>query len=168
LYLGIDFGYRNPFVCLWVRRDRFGRSFVVDEYVRAEKQVEDHIAEIKARGGHGVVRRVGCDLAGSARNEQTGVSNVSRLRGAGFRVSCKSSRIVDGLETIRAGLRSGAGEVSLFVHPRCKQLVQAMRAYRYGEGRAETPAKDGPDHLIDALRYYYVNRDSGEMTGVWY
>src|SRR2546421_1054097 len=30
VYMGIDFGFHNPFVCLWVLRDRFGRSFVID------------------------------------------------------------------------------------------------------------------------------------------
>jgi hypothetical protein len=43
-----------------------------------------------------------------------------------------------------------------------------MRTYRYGAGRAETPVKDGADHLVDALRYYFVNRDGGEVEGVWY
>ena len=40
LYLGIDFGFRNPFVCLWIRRDRYGRSYVLDEYVQSEEQLE--------------------------------------------------------------------------------------------------------------------------------
>jgi hypothetical protein len=169
LYLGIDFGFRNPFVCLWIRRDRYGRSFVVDEYVQSEAQLDQHIAEIKSRLRHGPVRRIGCDPAGSARNEQTGVSNVNRLRAAHFKVSCRGSRIQDGLEMIRAGLRSGTGEVSLFIHPQCKQLIAAMRAYRYGEkDRTEVPLKDGNDHLVDALRYYFVSRDSAEVEGVWY
>jgi hypothetical protein len=164
MYLGIDFGFRNPFVCLWIRRDCFGRSLVLDEYVRSEAQLEEHVAEIRSRIGHGPVRRVGCDPAGSARNEQTGVSNVNQLRAAGFRVSCRRSTIQDGLEMIRAGLRSGTGETSLFIHPRCKQLIAAMRAYRYGEkDRAEVPLKDGHDHVVDALRYYFVNRDAAEV-----
>lgn len=167
LFLGIDFGYRNPFVCLWIVRDRLGRSLVIDEYVKSEEQVVDHLKEITSRH-HGEVRRVGCDPAGSARNEQTGKSNIELLRAAGFKVGHKSSRIVDGIETIRAGLRSGTGEVTLFIHPRCKQLIQAMRTYRYGDGRSETPEKDGPDHLIDALRYYFVNRDGGETGGRGY
>src|SRR3954454_8100745 len=46
LYLGVDFGFRNPFVCLWIWRDRFGRSFVTDEYVKSELDVASHIAEV--------------------------------------------------------------------------------------------------------------------------
>ena len=164
LYLGIDFGFHNPFVCLWIWRDRFGRTLVIDEYVQSEREVDGHIEEIKSRQ-HGPVRKIGCDPAGSARNEQTGVSNVQKFRAAGFKVSFKASRIVDGLEMIRAGLRSGTGAATLFIHPRCKQLIQAMRAYRYGKGRDENPLKDGPDHLVDALRYYFVNRDGGEVEG---
>jgi len=42
-----------------------------------------------------------------------------------------------------------------------------MKSYRYGEGGGEVPLKDGEhDHLIDALRYFFVNHpDSGELTG---
>jgi hypothetical protein len=28
--------------------------------------------------------------------------------------------------------------------------------------------KDGADHLVDALRYYFVNRDGGEVEGIFY
>jgi hypothetical protein len=169
LYLGIDFGFRNPFVCLWIRRDRYGRSFVIDEYVKSEAQLDEHIAEIKSRVEHGPVRRIGCDPAGTARNEQTGVSNVNRLRAANFSVYCRASKIQDGLELIRAGLKSGTGETTLFIHPRCKQLVTAMRAYRYDDkDRTEVPLKDGHDHLVDALRYYYISRDLGDVEGRWY
>jgi hypothetical protein len=169
LYLGIDFGFRNPFVCLWIRRDRYGRSFVIDEYVKTEAQLDEHIAQIKSRVEHGPVRRIGCDPAGTVRNEQTGVSNVNRLRAANFSVYCRASKIQDGLELIRAGLKSGTGETTLFIHPRCKQLVTAMRAYRYDDkDRTEVPLKDGHDHLVDALRYYFVSRDMGEVEGRWY
>jgi hypothetical protein len=169
LYLGIDFGFRNPFACLWIRRDRYGRSHVLDEYVRSEAQLEEHVHEIKSRIQHGVVRRIGCDPAGSAVNEQTGTSSANRLRGSGYRVSARGSRIQDGLEMSRAGLRSGTGEATLFIHSRCRQLITAMRAYRYGErDRAEVPLKDGHDHVVDALRYYFVNRDAGELEGGWY
>ena len=80
----------------------------------------------------------------------------------------EEQRQQDGLEMIRAGLCSGTGEATLFIHPRCVKLIQAMRTYRYGEGRAETPEKDGADHLVDALRYYFVNRDGGELEGIFY
>jgi hypothetical protein len=34
LSLAVDFGFRNPFVCLWIRTREDGITFVVDEYVQ--------------------------------------------------------------------------------------------------------------------------------------
>ncbi len=162
-YLGIDFGFQNPFACLWIRRDSLGRSHVVDEYVAALRQIDEHIDVIKSRP-QWPARRVGCDPAGASKNEQTGVSNVDKLRDAGFTVRTKGSMIQTGLEMIRAALRPAAGPPSLFIHPRCKQLIAAMQAYRYEGGRSETPVKDGPDHLVDALRYYFINAEKFEVA----
>ena len=66
---------------------------------------------------------------------------------------------------IRAALKPGLGDAKLFVHPRCERLIRALRSYRYSPGGSELPLKDGVhDHLIDALRYYFVNRDAGATT----
>jgi phage terminase large subunit len=46
-YRGIDFGYRNPFVCLWVAEDpETGRRHVYREWSKAEMLVEDHAEKI--------------------------------------------------------------------------------------------------------------------------
>jgi hypothetical protein len=112
---------------------------------------------------------VACDPAGSARNEHTGHSSVDTLRRAGYRVKFRSSRIVDGLELIRAALKPASGPPRLFIHPRCKQLVKAMRCYHYSEDSGELPVKDGEhDHLVDALRYHMVNFKRSTTTWRWY
>ena len=36
-----------------------------------------------------------------------------------------------------------------------------MQGYHYAEEGSELPLKDGNDHCIDALRYFFVNRSSG-------
>jgi hypothetical protein len=63
----------------------------------------------------------------------------------------------------------------LVIHPRCVKLIEAFQTYHYpppGAGResassmgtdAGHPVKDGPDHLIDALRYFIVNRARPRM-----
>lgn len=162
LWLGVDFGFANPFVCLWIVEE--GRvSFVIDEHVMEGVVVEEHLKEIESRGW-GKVHRVACDPAGAGRNEQTAMSNVQLLRRRGYVVRYRKSLIVEGLEMIRAALRPAAGEPTLFVHPRCKRLIAALKGYRYAEGGGEVPLKDGVhDHLIDALRYYFVNRQRGEL-----
>src|SRR5213075_2763264 len=70
VWLGIDFGYSAPFVCLWVAVHEDG-FFVLDEYVQQKQTMDVHL-EIIRRRPHGYVQKVGCDPAGSAKNEQTG------------------------------------------------------------------------------------------------
>ena len=156
VWLGIDFGYHAPFVCLWIAAYG-GGFFVLDEYVQQRQTTDVHI-EIIQRRRHGYVQNAACDPAGSAPNEQTGRSSVEALMAAGFTVKRRKSRIIDGVEKIRAALRPAGGPSRLFIHPRCKHLITAMKGYRYGKGSGEVPMKDGEhDHLIDALRYFFVN-----------
>ena len=163
LCLGIDFGYHNPFACLWIRSD--GRSFhVIDEHVQSEMLIEAHVQAIRSRR-HGAIDQIYCDPAGNSRSDQTGKSSVAVLKSEGFRVCTRGSRIVDGLELIRANLQSAAGDVRLFIHPRCRILIRAMQAYHYPPGGGELPLKDGVhDHPIDALRYYFICRDVQAAT----
>jgi len=161
LWLAMDFGFVNPFVCLWIARHE-PVTMVLDEYIQEQRTMQEHLEQIKTHPW-GRVRRIACDPAGSGRNEQTAVSNVQMLRAAGYTVRFRQSRIVEGIEMIRAALRPAAGSPTLFVHPRCKRLIEAMRNYRYGDPSSELPLKDGiHDHPIDALRYYFINSRRSE------
>jgi len=158
LWLGIDFGYAAPFVCLWIAMYADG-FYVLDEYVQQKQTMDVHL-EIMRRRPHGYVKIAACDPAGSGPNDQTGRSSVEALMDAGYTVKKRRSFIIDGLEMIRSALGSASGKVRLFIHPRCKQLIAAMKAYRYSEKGGEVPLKDGEhDHLIDALRYFFVNSE---------
>lgn len=168
LSLAVDFGYSNPFVCLFVVTTADGATHVVDEYVKPLRTVEENITAIGQRGwrvGRGTV--VYCDPAGNGRSDQTGRSSVDGLKAAGYVVRSKPSRIVDGLELIRTALRPASGAARLFVHKRCERLIKAMRSYRYPDGGGEIPIKDGEnDHLIDSLRYYFIHQQvSNRLSG---
>lgn len=165
LSLAIDFGFHNPFVCLWIfEQPDSRRLIVVDEYVQQQQTIDVHLAQIEARNASIGRRpnRIACDPAGSARNEQTAESNVSFLRRHGYSVCTRRSLIVEGVEMIRAALRPACGEPTLIIHPRCQRLIRALEQYRYAPDSrgGELPLKDGVhDHLIDALRYFFVNRE---------
>lgn len=163
--LGVDFGFSAPFVCLWIIAAPDEVTHVVDEYVQPGRIMHEHIEQIRLRPW-GRARHLMCDPAGAARNDQTARSNVQELRDAGFVVRTKHSPIHDGVELIRTALRPASGEPRLFIHPRCGRLIKAMRGYHYSDRGGEVPHKDGEhDHLIDALRYYLVNRRK-ELTAV--
>ncbi len=164
LSLAMDFGFSAPLVCLWIRTSP-GRTYVIDEYVQPQRTMDEHVVQIRARS-HGTPTHISCDPAGAGRNEQTGMSSVQVLRRAGFVVRYRKSLIMEGVEHIRTALAPASGGPSLFVHPRCKHLIRALQGYQYartGGILSELPLKDGEhDHLIDALRYHFVNTPSDE------
>ncbi len=156
--LAIDFGFHNPFVCLWIADDGHNVC-VVDEHAQSYTTVEDHIEYIRTKP-YGKILRVCCDPAGAGRNDQTAESNIQLLKRKGFTVYSRGSKIVDGLELIRAALRPAYGFPRLFINPGCKKLIAAMQKYHYPTTGGELPVKDGEhDHLIDALRYFFINRN---------
>jgi hypothetical protein len=165
LRLAIDFGFANPFVCLWIVMGADGVTRVVDEYVQPGRTVLEHAEEIERRESSGPAARWGrarviaCDPAGAGRNEQTAESNIALLKRRGFNVRHRGSQIQDGLERIRHALKPALGPATLVVSSRCERLIKALEGYHYAEtGGSELPVKDGEhDHLIDALRYHFVN-----------
>ena len=162
LYLGVDFGFAAPFVCLWIIEAPDGTRHVIDEYVQDGRVTHEHVEQIHLRPW-GQPRALCCDPAGKAANDQTARSNVDQLRAAGFVVKTRHSGILEGVEMVRAALCPAEGTSTLFVHPRCVRLIKAMQCYRYGANTGELPLKDGEhDHLVDALRYYFVNRRVGK------
>ncbi|HOU57628.1 MAG TPA: hypothetical protein PK556_11875 [Smithellaceae bacterium] len=168
LYRTIDFGIRNPFVCLWIQvgGDRVFR--VIDEYAVRGKRTIEHAAAIKVRtpGGEASVEATFCDPAGVSKEETSGSSSTEELRKAGIHVRFRTSKIMDGIEQIRAALKSGDGKSHMVIDPRCAVLIKSLTCYHFAAATSKTlpevPEKDGEhDHAVDALRYFFINYRSG-------
>jgi hypothetical protein len=163
LYRALDFGFVNPFVCLWIQVDGAGVVRVIDEYVRSRATIDIHVGEIKSRtpGGESRVAATFCDPAGAGVNDVTGTSVVRELRSVGLVTRFRRSGILEGIELIRRAIRAGDGASCLVISPTCQRLIEAMKCYHYPEpgcAAGELPLKDGLyDHPIDALRYFFVN-----------
>ncbi|HUT44951.1 MAG TPA: hypothetical protein VMX36_01650 [Sedimentisphaerales bacterium] len=172
LYRALDFGFVNPFVCLWIQVDDAGVVRVIDEYVRSRATIDVHAVEMKSRTpvAEEKVTATFCDPAGKSVNDVTGTSAVRELRALGIAVRFKRSGILEGIELIRRAIRSGDGKSSLIVSPRCPRLIEAMECYHYPESAntpRELPQKDGLyDHPIDAMRYFFINHNRGEVRMV--
>ncbi len=163
-WLAMDFGFSAPLVCLWVVRHG-EMIYVADEHVQRGLTIDQHLEIISSRDWPGT-NRIACDPAGAGPNEQTARSNIDLLKDRGYVVKSRGSRIVDGVEQIRANLRSATGDVRLMIHPRCRNLWSALRNYRYASNASELPLKDGTnDHCIDALRYFFANCTQFKTTG---
>jgi hypothetical protein len=119
--------------------------------------LHEHLEVIESRPW-GRAKVIACDPAGNSRNEQTAQSNVTMLKQRGYTVRSRKSAIADGIEMIRLALHPAAGAATLFISGQCKKLIESMEKYHYAPGGSELPVKDGADHCVDALRYYFVNR----------
>jgi hypothetical protein len=169
LYRALDFGFVNPFVCLWIQVDNDGLVRVIDEYVRSRATIDVHADEIKNRTlvSEEQVTATFCDPAGKSVNDVTGTSAVRELRTLGISVRSRRSSILEGIELIRRAVRSGSGRSTILISPRCQRLIEAMQCYHYPHSNAtgELPLKDGIyDHPIDALRYFFINYNHPSKT----
>jgi hypothetical protein len=163
LYRTIDFGFTNPFVCLWIQPDAVtGTTRVIAEYVRTRRTVAVNAGAVKALTPvpEERVTATFCDPAGQATEGITGRSCVAEMGRAGIRVRARRSAIFEGLDLLRAAILSGDLKRRLIVSPQCPRLIEALECYHYADsaGPGELPLKDGVyDHPIDALRYYFIN-----------
>lgn len=167
---GMDFGLRSPTVMLWARVAPRGHAddaddqrvlHVVDEYVRSGKTFGQNMLAIEMRAathGGAMIDWLGVDPAGNQCNSHSGISDVQALREKGYAVRSRGSALRDGIGRIRRRL----DRHTLYVHPRCRQLIEALSCYHFDVSRPQRqePVKDGPDHLCDALRYLIVNLEA--------
>ena len=165
LYRSLDFGFINPFVCLWIQIDDTGIVRVIDEYIRSRATIDTHAQEIITRTpcSESNITATFCDPAGAGVNDVTGTSAVRELRARNIKVRYRRSSILQGIELVRRAVKSGDGRSKLIISPRCSKLIEALRCYHYPESATpdELPLKDGIyDHPIDALRYFFINNQA--------
>ena len=166
LYRAIDFGFSNPLVCLFLQVDGDGCVRVLDEHIKSRTTLAEHARLIMARYPH-PVRATYCDPAGRQHHEITGTAATDELKALGIPTCSRRSGVLAGIEMIRDFLAPAAGPARLFVAPACQQLIRAFQGLHFARlangALSEQPEKDGVhDHLIDALRYFFVNRFSGQ------
>jgi hypothetical protein len=161
LYRSMDFGFVNPFVCLWMQVDAAGGVRVIDEYVRSRLPLGVNAQAVKERTPcrEERVTATFCDPAGAGTNDVSGTSAVKELRALGIEARYRKSGILEGVELVRRALRDGRGRSNMMISPRCVRLIEALECYHYADGvKKEMPEKDGVyDHPVDALRYFFVN-----------
>jgi len=163
LYRAIDFGYRSPLVCLWIQVTPAGCVHVVDEHACAGLAIDAHGRAILSRDP-GPAMATFVDPAGNQRSSGGDEACTQILGAMGIPCASRKSKVREGLDLIRCALApAGRDEPALLLDPRCAGLIDAFENYHYAPmetraGVSEEPVKDGPDHWIDALRYFYVNR----------
>jgi hypothetical protein len=171
-YRAIDFGYTNPFVCLWGATDPDGRLYVYRQWYRSGMLVEDHARRIVgATARERIVETVADhDAEDRATLERHGVRTVAAMKAIGA-----------GIQAVQQRLRvAGDGRPRLFILRdsllerdealwRKRQPVSAEQefdAYVWPKDQGGRPVKETPvdlyNHAMDALRYLVAHLDKPE------
>ena len=154
LLCGMDFNVGQTNLCIAVRRP--DGLHIVDE-IAGVYDTEAAIKALKARyPDHCRERQVIIhpDASGGARHTNSTTTDLQLLRQAGLRVDAPSTNppIRDTLNVVNAALLNGRGERSLFVHPRCSQVVRALEQQTFDDHGAPDKGS-GVDHMADCVRY---------------
>lgn len=177
---GMDQGYEDPSVCLYMQQkgeelhvfdEVYVRHMAVDQFLDCVHQP----AGLEGRGGETWFRRVpGEEVRGPYKKPSRVAPDPSaidmtiqirrRLLG-GMGVFTRRQRILDGVNVIRRLVRTNNGVRRLKIHPRCENLIRELTYLRleqiapgvWGDDPASNDDGKNPDHACDSLRYLCWN-----------
>jgi hypothetical protein len=135
---------------------------IFGDYYAVDKTSYDNAQAIKEKAYQlcqGRIDRIYLDPAATARNGIGPAAFGEFARALGERVTeCwPVHRVLEGLDQIEILLGAPPREPDLWIHPRCRHLIDAMKTYRRAEKHGEIlDAPADPQHpaedLVDALR----------------
>jgi len=148
-YRVIDWGFNNPFVCLWLAMDSDRRWYVYAEHYQARESLAYHAERVKQISGAEKYRATWADHDAQERYE------FGRL-GIGSLPAKKDIHL--GIEAVQAALKiQGDGKPRLFIFKNCVHTCSEMAGYRWAEGTELRDPTDEPlkvnDHCPDCIRY---------------
>lgn len=176
VYRAIDWGL--TFACLWIGEDTHGNAYILDAYQARDgestlKQSADYIL------GHRIqnIAATYCDKAGTSRNVQSLKSDIDEFRRYGipckWTTAVRLTEVAYGIKIVRAAIQPAVGPSKLYYVPTpgtMKHFVPAMQSYHNMKlnglwvDRPKDPQEH--EHIPDALRYYFMNRQVSGKVGV--
>ncbi len=151
IFRSIDFGYENPFVCLYIAVDADDRVIIYDEYVERHRTNEQHAIFLNQDERSERYEYTTCDPSGASARATLLENGIVTL---GVR-----SMVLPGIESIRECLAIRKDDTpGLYVTSNCVHTIKEFNLYAYPETglMTELPRKEH-DHCMDALRYFVVN-----------
>jgi len=159
-WLAIDFGFKDPTVCLDIMvHPATQRVYVWREYYVMQKIASDHAVALKNRenppGYH--YDRIACDpRSPDERLTMEFVLGAMEANAIGRSL---------GIEAVASALKiQDDGLPGLIIDPSCRFLIDEFAGYHAkptNENRNERPGvidTEGSDHSLDALRYFFNER----------
>jgi len=153
---GIDFGYTNPFVCLWGAVDQDGRLYIYDEHYQAKALIKDHAEAISRRGDKYYFTVADHDA-----------QDIAELRAQGIDSTNAIKAVIAGIQKVAARLKvQPDGYPRLMISDKCVNTIREFESYRWaevkeGRNEKEEPIKD-EDHCMDTTKYICAELDKGQ------
>jgi phage terminase large subunit len=172
----IDFGYINPFVCIWVAIDPDGRAYRYREIYYTKRTVTDHAAKINLLSQGESYEATICDHDAEDRAtlRQCGISSVAAVKDVSRGIQLVQARLARGhddkprLFLLRGALVERDGSLSEAHKPTCTE--QELPGYIWQTTPDGRPDKEEPlklnDHGCDALRYAVMYLDGMKRESV--
>lgn len=181
-FAALDYGFAHYTVCLLGCRDGDGNTFVVDEHAERMWLPQRHAAAIKAMlARHKVGDRklevsdlkrfvAGADVF-SRQSDGTTIAAQYARHGITLRAA-NTDRINGWAEVLQGfgdsnveGATDGGVRPTLFIHARCRRLIETLPALQHDPNRPEDVLKvdadddgNGGDDAADALRYLVATK----------
>ena len=156
----VDFGYINPFCCLWGALDHDRRLYIYDEHYQARQLIGQHAEAILSRKDRK-------DLYTVADHD---AQDAAELRRYGIFTRPARKNVVEGIQKCKARLVvQPDGYPRLFITANCVNLIKELQTYSWTDHRPGSNDREEPrkelDHAADSLRYL-VQEIDGVRAGV--
>lgn len=168
----IDFGHRDPFVCLWAAVGPSQELYFYREYYeRNGLSMKEHAQNIKRMSAGEHISTTVADPSGLQSIEDLshegiycdGANNdreAGRLRVLDYLFPC-----IDGVKPFNLKYSGGTRDkwARAYFFENMKELQREIRYYRFNESKkkeAEKEVTQGEDHAMDTLRYLIMTRPS--------
>lgn len=142
-YYAVDPGFTHPTGIVVVKKSN-DILYVVDEFKRSHVNDYDTVEEL--------LRLQSIYGQGKIASDPSSPRLINEIRNAGLNVIKADNKVMDGLRTVRSLFDNN----KLFIHPRCKELLEEITTYTWQDTAKEQPVKI-QDDLCDALRYGVIS-----------
>lgn len=152
IHCGIDFNV-DPMSCAISVID--GKTiYFIDEINMRGSNTEEVCDELKRRYPRSRIIMYPDPAGRQRRSSAGGRTDISILQNAGFGVQVRNAHtpIRDRVNSVNAKLKNTNGERTLFVDPKCKQIINSLEKMVFKPGTSVVD-NDGNEHMADAVGY---------------
>jgi len=168
IYLGCDFNIDPMSAVLFSREGDVLHAF--DEVRIFGSNTNELVDEVTTRYPRARIMAFP-DPAGRQRKTSAGgVTDIRILQNAGWIVKANKAHtpIRDRINAVNSRLVNDAGDINLYVDPKCKHTIEGLEKQTYREGTSQPDKQSGLDHMMDALGYcvdglFPIKRDYGDI-----